>query len=259
MPLLLGHRFTGVDVTEQRALHGITADDLRSRLTGQTIIEIARRGKYLLVRISSGETLILHLKMSGVLSIRPSGEPPSKHTSAVFQLNGGVDLHFVDQRKFGSIRLVTDEASVTGKMGPEPLSAEFTTAALRNIVSWHRTPIKALLLDQSAIAGIGNMWADEALFAASVHPLKPANTLTGSEIDRLHGAIIAVLERGIRKNGASISTYRLPDGRTGDAQSEFRVAHRRGQECVACRTPLSRIKVRGRGTYYCPRCQPEES
>ncbi|MBM3132656.1 MAG: bifunctional DNA-formamidopyrimidine glycosylase/DNA-(apurinic or apyrimidinic site) lyase [Chloroflexi bacterium] len=255
VPRIVGRRVTGVELFWPRAVHVPSSEDLRAGLIGKRIESIARRGKYLLFRLSSGQTLILHLKMSGVLLLKPSGEARENHTTAVFRLDGGADLHFIDQRKFGSIWLVADEDEVIGKLGPEPLGNGFSTDRLRDLAAGRHVPIKVLLCDQNAVAGIGNMWADEALFAARIHPMRSAGGLTAVEIDRLHAAIREVLERGISQKGASVNTYRIPNGESGTAHSEFQVAHRRGEKCPACGTALGYIKVRGRGTHFCPKCQ----
>lgn len=226
-------------------------------LIGRTVEAVDRRGKYLLFRLAGGGVLILHLKMTGVLLLRADAEPPSGHTRAIFRFDGGAALHFMDQRKFGRIWLVEEERSVLGKLGPEPLAPAFDESNLRAILRGRRLPIKALLCDQAAIAGIGNMWADEILFEAGIHPRRSAAALTDTEVKALYRAIRAVLARGIEQMGATVSTYRRPDGEPGGAQDGFRVAHRRGESCPRCGASLGYIKIRGRGTYFCPRCQKE--
>jgi formamidopyrimidine-DNA glycosylase len=177
------------------------------------------------------------------------------YVRAVFDLDNGEKLYFRDPRKFGMIWLVEDEEQVVGKLGPEPLDAGFTAKELRSILSNHTAPIKAVLCDQTVIAGIGNMYADEALFEASIHPLREANTLSKDEIKRLHHAIGEVLKKAIEGGGASISDYRRPDGKSGEAQFVFKVAHQSGKKCDRCGTPIERIPIRKRGTYFCPKCQ----
>ena len=257
-PQVVGRCVIGVSLFWRDAVREPSPAEIRQRLIGQRIESIRRRGKYLLLQLSDGETLILHLKMSGVLLIKPTSQKLENHTTAIFHLDGGGDLHFIDQRKFGSMWLVKDENTVVGKLGPEPLDASFTLAILRKISSQHRIPIKVLLCDQHAIAGIGNMYADEALFAARIQPLKKANALSDDEIERLHAAIIEVLERGIKSKGASTDTYRRPDGKTGSAHTEFNVAHRNGEACPDCGSPIQRVSLRGRGVYFCPNCQRDE-
>ncbi len=256
-PLLAERRFAGVDVFWSKAVRHPSPEEFSRCLVGQRIEGIRRRGKYFLFDLASGEIFILHLKMTGVLLLEPSLKGPRKHTAAIFQLDDESDLHFIDQRKFGSLWLVKDENEIIGKLGPEPFDKAFSPGLLRDIINRRSIPIKALLCDQHAIAGVGNMYADESLFAARIHPMKRANDLTIDEINGLHQAVIQVLERGILHNGASISTYCLPDGAQGMAQTQFKVAHRRNEMCLVCGTPITRISIRGRGTYFCPGCQPE--
>jgi len=258
-PQIIGRRFVEVNLFWQRALHQPSREEFRQRLIGQKIEGIRRRGKYLILQLSSNESLILHLKMSGVLLLKPSSSfEAQNHTTAIFRLNDGIDLHFLDRRRFGSIWLVKDVNEVIGKLGPEPLDASFTPTILRQISSKHRVPVKVLLCDQNAIAGIGNMYADEALFTSRIHPLKKANTLSEKETERLYYAIREVLQNGIKGKGASTDTYRRPGGEMGKAHFEFNVAHRGGEPCPNCGSPIQRIVLRGRGTYFCPNCQRDE-
>jgi formamidopyrimidine-DNA glycosylase len=196
--------------------------------------------------------------MTGSLLLRrpdeDSGEPP-RYVTAVFRLDDGSELRFIDRRKLGTASLVPDERELERKLGPEPLDRSFTSAELARRLSRRRAPIKAVLCDQNFVAGIGNMYADEALFSAGIHPLRPADSLSHQETKRLHRAIRDVLRTGIANAGATFSDYRRPGGEKGRQQDAFRVAHRGGQTCYACATPIERIPVRNRGTYFCPRCQ----
>jgi formamidopyrimidine-DNA glycosylase len=224
------------------------------------IKEIGRRGKYLIFRLSSGEALIIHLRMTGSLLLKRKGEPLTKNSSyirAVFGLDNGMELLFNDRRKLGTISLVKDENEEIGKLGPEPLDPDFTAKALAERLSRHKAPIKAVLCDQEVIAGIGNMYADEALFFAHIHPLRAANSLSDGEIKKLHKAIQDVLTKAIGNGGASISDYRRPTGEKGSQQYDFYAAHRGGETCKVCATPIERIVVRNRGTYFCPKCQKD--
>ena len=254
-PRITGLHFVGVDLLWEKAVHVPSPVEFCKHLAGQHIKECGRRGKYLLLRLSGESTLVVHLKMSGVLVLKPSHATYHKHTTAVFRLDDTAHLHFVDQRKFGTLWLVKDENEVIGKLGPEPLDALFTKAFLRRLSSQRRVPIKVLLCDQHAIAGIGNMYADEALFAARIHPQRSASALSDDEVARLHQSIVEVLEKGIKNKGASTDTYRRPGGETGGAHTEFNVAHRKAQTCPRCGAPIQRIALRGRGTYFCPECQ----
>ncbi len=255
LPQVVGRHFAQVNLLWKAALRRPSVAEFLQRLPGRGIEGLSRRGKYLLFHLSGGSSLILHFKMSGLLRL---GSPGSDAVTAIFYLDDGQKLFFCDRRKFGSIWLVKDVNLVLGKLGPEPLSPSFTSELLRVTVSRRRVPIKVLLCDQSVIAGIGNMYADEALFAAGVHPMRRGDTLLEGEIQRLHQAIKEVLERGIKNKGASTDTYRRPGGERGIAHHGFKVAHRVGQPCPQCGTPIERIFLRGRGAYFCPLCQPTE-
>lgn len=256
IPRLQGLTVTSVDLLRAQAVRGIDPDKWVTQLTGRQVVTIRRRGKYLLFDLSGGLILGIHLKMTGVLQIREATDPPTRYTTAIFGFSGRRRLHFDDQRKFGSLWLADDERDITGKLGPEPLEHQFKSELLGEIMGRHRIPVKAALCDQHCMAGLGNMYADEALYAAGVHPLTDASSLSHKRVAELHQAIITVLERGIRHNGASINTYCLPDGTRGMAQTQFRVAHREGEPCPVCGSPIERIKIRGRGACFCPRCQP---
>ena len=251
---ITGLCFTGVTLHWPRMLQNLTPEALNRRLISQCIEGIKRRGKYLVFQLSNGEALILHLRMSGSLRLDDdcSSDP---YVRAVFDFDNGAKLYFRDPRKFGMIWLVEDEEQVVGKLGPEPLDQDFTSATLKSILKNHTAPIKAVLCDQTVIAGIGNMYADEALFAASIHPARKANRLSRDETKRLHHAIGEVLKKAINSGGASISDYRRPDGKSGEAQFVFKVAHQLGKKCDRCSTPIERIPIRKRGSYFCPKCQ----
>jgi formamidopyrimidine-DNA glycosylase len=254
LPRVAGRRFIGVTLLWARLVRQPSPEEFCHRIAGQTIRDMGRRGKYLLFYLDR-ETLIIHLKMTGVLLLQPSPAELEPHTRAVFHLDNGMELHFRDQRKFGAIWLVEDTTEVICRLGPEPLTHSFTPEALSDILSRHNIPIKALLCDQNLIAGIGNMYADEALFAAGIHPMTPAKELSGKEVEQLHKAIRQVLTTAIGHGGASINTYQHPNGERGTAHLSFQVAHRGGKPCPVCGTAIERIPIRGRGTYFCPRCQ----
>ncbi|MBL7119986.1 MAG: bifunctional DNA-formamidopyrimidine glycosylase/DNA-(apurinic or apyrimidinic site) lyase [Dehalococcoidia bacterium] len=255
LPQVVGCRFTGVDLLWPELVRQPSPEEFYHRLAGQSIEDIRRRGKYLLFHLSEKERLILHLKMTGVLLLQPSPAVIEPHTRAILHLNNDADIHFQDRRKLGAMWLVEDEMTVVGKLGPEPLDDDFTADVLEQILHRHNIPIKALLFDQNIIAGIGNMYADEALFAAGINPLMRAEHLSEGETERLHQAIRQVLMAAIGHGGASVDTYQQPNGEPGVAQFFFQVAHRRGGRCYTCHAAIERITVRGRGTYFCPRCQ----
>jgi len=254
-PQVVGRRLIGVTLHWPRVVRQPSPEEFCHRLAGQTIEDIARRGKYLIFHLGSGHRLVVHLKMTGVLLVTPASAEVDAHTRAVLHLDNGTDIRFCDQRKFGVLWLVTDEVAVVGNLGPEPLNDDFTPDVLAAVLKGRSIPVKALLLEQSAIAGIGNMYADEALFAARVSPLKPAADLSRSETRRLHRAIREVLSAAIGRGGASVDTYMQPNGVPGLAHFFFQVAHRRGERCYVCGTPIERVLIRARGTYFCPRCQ----
>ncbi len=258
-PYIIGRDITGITLLWEGIVRQPTAGEFRSHLTGQRITDIARRGKYLLISLSSGNMLIIHLRMSGSLLIGQNSTEPPKYTRAIIHLDKGTVIFFRDPRKFGVMRLVQDKDSVVGKLGPEPLEAGFTPRVLAQLLAKRTAPIKALLCDQNLLAGVGNMYADEALFVSRIHPLRAGGSLSIEEIERLHQAIRQVLHSGIAHQGASIVNYLRPDGTKGTAHDEFNVAHGQGKNCPKCDTPIKRITVRGRGTYFCPNCQDGKS
>ncbi|MBU2008619.1 MAG: DNA-formamidopyrimidine glycosylase [Chloroflexi bacterium] len=251
-PRLAGQRITAVEVLRAGAVKAPHAEDFCRGLAGNRILRVERRGKYLLFPLEDGRYLIVHLRMTGVL-IWDGGDVP--YVSVRFYLEGGHRLVFQDRRRLGALWLVADTNTVVGGLGPEPLGPEFTLEAFRERLRKRSAPVKALLLDQHFLAGLGNMYADEALFQARVHPLKKAQALSQAGTAGLHRAIKEVLSRGIALKGASVDTYRLPDGGKGGAHLVFQVAHRRGLPCPVCSTLIQRISLRGRGAYFCPSCQ----
>ncbi len=255
-PHILGRKFSGVTLLWDGIVKAPSIEEFRSRLTGQTITGLSRHGKYLMLALDNDDLLVIHMKMSGSLLLSRDSKELPKYTRAVFHLDGGTHIFFRDPRKFGRVWLVRDQTTVTSKLGPEPLEPEFTPQVLAGRFKNRKAPIKALLHDQSVIAGIGNMYADEALFAAKISPLRSGGSLTPEEVKRLHHAIQHTLHTAIDNKGASIVNYYRPGGETGTAHFEFKVAHRRGKNCPNCGGPIQRITVRNRGTYFCPKCQP---
>ena len=255
IPHIVGRRITGIEIFWDRMVVRPSVAEFCSRLIGQAISGVGRRGKYLLFYLSSDEILVVHLRMTGSLLLEEATSD-NKFTRAIIHLDG-VSIDFRDPRKFGVMWLTDSLSELDGRLGPEPLSNEFTYKVLAEKLSNRSAPVKALLLDQSLIAGIGNMYADEALFTAGIHPLRPGGSLSGDEIKRLHGAIRRVLLAAISNKGASVRNYFRPGGEIGIAHYEFNVAHRRGESCPKCGTAIKRIPVRNRGSYFCPKCQPE--
>ncbi len=252
---LVGRRFTGLRVGWENLVARPTVEEFERGLVGQRILGVKRRGKYLVFALSGGESLIVHLRMTGRLLIKNSGDQPDKHDYLIFELDDGRELRFNNVRKLGRVYLVDDEDEVMGRLGPEPLDDDFTSADFPALLSGRRGMIKPLLLNQRFMAGIGNIYADEALFAARIHPERKADTLTASEIERLYHAIRRVLAQGIRNRGTTFSDYLDAEGREGRNQEYLRVFRRTGQPCPRCGTPIERTVVGGRGTYFCPKCQ----
>ncbi len=253
LPHVVGREIKSISLPWEGIVRRPPVEEFLSRVIGQRITGLTRRGKYLLFSLSSGEILVMHLKMTGSLLLNPADD---RFIRAVIHLGDGTGLHFRDPRKFGAMWLTDDESTVAGKLGPDPLGDGFTAEVLAQLLHDRVAPVKPVLIDQSVIAGIGNMYADEALFDAKIHPLRPAGSLSGDEIKRLHRAIRRVLQAAIGKKGASVRNYLRPGGEIGTAHFEFRVAHGVGKECPIHHVPIERIVVRGRGTYFCPKCQP---
>lgn len=256
LPHITGRRITDVTLLWEGVVGFPSVQEFRFRLIGQEIKGGRRRGKYLIIDLLNDEALIVHLRMTGALLLEPVPAELQRFTRTIIHLDNGKKLYFRDVRKFGRMWLVKDISHVVGKLGPEPLEAGFTARLLAEILKNRSAPIKALLIDQPLIAGIGNMYADEALFAAKIHPLRTGDSLSQDEIKRLHRAIQKVLRSAINDKGASVENYFRPGGEVGTAHSQFKVAHRRGELCPVCGTPIQRIVVRQRGTYFCPKCQP---
>lgn len=255
---LVGRTFTEVRCYWPRQIVTPTPAELQARLHGQRVEAITRRAKYLLFHLSGGDYLIIHLKMTGHLSVVAATTPADKHTHTVFGLANGQELRFRDMRKFGRVYLVSDLAEILDGLGPEPLAEDFTVDTLHHRLNGRSRSLKPLLLDQSFVAGIGNIYADEALFAARLHPERKADSLTDQEVAALHRAIQQVLQLGIDREGASIQNYVKPDGQRGDMQNAVTVFRRTGYPCYTCQTPIERIVMGGRSTHFCPTCQPEK-
>ncbi|MFC2006912.1 bifunctional DNA-formamidopyrimidine glycosylase/DNA-(apurinic or apyrimidinic site) lyase [Chloroflexota bacterium] len=254
-PHIVGRRVTDVALFWTGIVRQLASDTFCSRLIGQRITRVTRRGKYLVLDLSGGEFLVFHLKMTGSLLLAGSTADLPKYIRAIICLDDGTSLFFRDPRKFGVMRLVRDIDIIVGELGPEPLETNFTSQLLASRLKQRTAPLKALLIDQNLIAGIGNMYADEALFASRIHPLRTVGSLSRDDIKRLHTAIRKVLRLGISNKGASTDTYIRPDGTLGTAHFQFKVAHRGGEACPNCGTSIERITVRNRGTYFCPKCQ----
>jgi formamidopyrimidine-DNA glycosylase len=251
-PPLLGRRFSEAQVLWSRSLAVPDLDTFQRRLPGQAIRVIERRGKYLIFRLTD-DSLLVHLRMSGDLWVEPGDAPLAPHHRVVLFFEDGLRLAFNDARKFGRMWLVNDPQEVVGGLGPEPLGQDFTAQWLAAALSARRRQLKPLLLDQTFIAGLGNIYSDEALYLAKLHPLALSDQVDSNGVQRLHAAIRSVLEDGLRHNGASLDwVYR-----GGDFQNYFRAYGRTGEPCSRCGAPIQRIVIGQRGTHYCPVCQGE--
>ena len=252
-PAVLGKVISGVEVFWERTIAKPGAQEFKTRIVDQQIQLIQRRGKYLHFELSR-DHLIAHLRMSGDIYVEPGGSEIAPHHRVLVNFRDGWRMAFNDTRKFGRLWLVDDPEEVFAKLGPEPLSSEFSAGDLYQRLVARKRQLKPLLMDQSFIAGIGNIYADEALHKAHLHPLKRSDLITIDESNLLWESIRQVLEEGIRRNGASIDwVYR-----GGDFQNYFRVYQRTGEACIECGTPIERIVVGQRATHFCPLCQPLE-
>jgi formamidopyrimidine-DNA glycosylase len=253
-PRLEGRTLTRVEILDPRLTRPYDLFEVTEELEGDCVEAVERRGKYLVVRLESGLALLVHLRMTGSF-----GFAPTTHERAVLELDDGSRLAYRDVRRFGTW-LVLERADIepylATKNGVEPLGPLFTVAWFASRLAARRAPLKAVLLDQRVVAGLGNIYADEGLWRARVNPLRPANDLSPDEVARVHRAIRAALRAGIQRQGSTLRDYSAPDGTEGSMQDEFRIYGRDGQPCLRCRATISKTRVGGRGTWFCPRCQP---
>ena len=246
----------------ERLLQGVPQRALRKRLLGRRVTGIDRRGKYLLIQLDApdgdgdGPTWVVHLRMTGSLRHRSADAPPDTFLRAVVSLDDGSELRYIDIRKFGTFAVVDDPEEAVGKLGPEPLDPAFDADALWRALRGRRAPTKSLLLDQRIVAGVGNIYADEALFLARLHPQVPAGSLRPPERVALCTALRRVLEEGIAHRGASFRDYTDADGAEGGQQHFVRVFRRTDDPCDDCGAPIRRSVVGGRASHWCPTCQP---
>jgi formamidopyrimidine-DNA glycosylase len=265
-PQLAGRRIESVQLTRDPAVRGRivrypNATTFGRRLRGRTIRSVERRGKYLVMPLDhDGERLVVHLGMTGHLRVWEPEEAPVKHTHFRALLDSGLELRYDDPRQFGRLLLGTQEDLVAGrafpaKLGPEPIYGDLTEAEFEKIVKSRRRPIKSALLDQSFLAGVGNIYADEACFRAGIRPSRWTHRLTGRERRALYSAIQEVLENSIAARGSSIINYVDAFGLRGTNQEKLLVYGRSGEPCVKCGTPLQGTRLAGRGTVYCRKCQ----
>ena len=256
-PQLEGRTLTGVEILDPRWTRPSEPGPVARRLLGARVRRVGRRGKYLVWELSGEQYLLMHLRMTGTLLFDPVVEPA--HTRVRFELDGDGRLAYVDPRRFGTGHLLLGaaerDAYFDARLGIEPLTPEFTAEHLRTLARGRTAPVKAFVLDQRRIAGVGNIYADEALYRAGIHPLRAAGRLTLAEWERVREGIEQALAAGIDARGASIDDFRHLDGARGSFQDRFMVHRRAGQPCPHCGQAVRKIVVGGRGTYLCESCQ----
>jgi formamidopyrimidine-DNA glycosylase len=253
-PRLAGRTLARVEILDPRLTRPIDLFEVAEELEGDRIVAVERRGKYLVLRLESGLAVLVHLRMTGGFHWEPT-----THERAVVELDDGTRLVYRDVRRFGTWLVLEDtavEPYLAAKNGPEPLGPRFTAEWLGAQLGRRRAPLKAVLLDQRVVAGLGNIYADEALWRARLNPLRAAASLSDDEVRRVHRAVRDALRAGIARQGSTLRDYARPDGSTGSMQDEFRVYGRDGLPCPRCRTPIAKARVGGRGSWFCPRCQP---
>jgi formamidopyrimidine-DNA glycosylase len=256
-PHVEGRTLEHVEVLDARWCRPIAPEELASAVQGREVERLARRGKYLVWELSDDVFLLMHLRMTGTLLLDP--EPAPRHMRVRLDL-GDHTLVFDDPRRFGTGELALGpralDAFFDARLGVEPLERDFTGEHLYALAQTSRAPIKAFLLDQKRVAGVGNIYADEALFRARVHPLRPANRLTRAQCAAIRDAVVASLMAGLEAKGATIDDFRDPYGVSGSFQDQFLVHLREHEPCPICGNPVRKLRVAGRGTYVCERCQP---
>jgi formamidopyrimidine-DNA glycosylase len=257
-PHLEGLTIEEIEIIDPRWTRPEPPEAVEEELRGRTVEGVRRSGKYLIWDLSGGPHLLVHLRMTGALLFDPFAEPP--HTRVRFELSQGHRMVYVDPRRFGTGHLVSDRAELSAylgeRLGLEPMTPGFTGKHLRALARGRRAPVKSFILDQRRIAGVGNIYADEALFRAKVHPLRPAGALSAVQYEALREAIDYALTSGIEAKGATIDDFRHVDGAYGSFQDRFMVHRREGLPCPVCGTKIRKLYVGGRGTYVCEHCQP---
>jgi formamidopyrimidine-DNA glycosylase len=256
-PHVEGRTIERLEVLDARWCDPAPPEELAAAVDGRRIERLSRRGKYLDWELEDEVHVVMHLRMTGNILIASEDRP---HLRVRLTLDSGERALFVDPRRFGTgLVLLGDEARddyFEARLGVEPLSPDFTAEALRAQAARRKQPVKAFLLSQERIAGVGNIYADEALFRARIHPLRPVGTLKRAQIADLRDAVVKVLEDGIEAKGATIDDFRHPDGASGSFQDRFLIHLREGEPCVRCGRTVVKMRAAGRGTYVCESCQP---
>jgi formamidopyrimidine-DNA glycosylase len=259
---MAGRRLTEVSTTNQRtARHNSGPRELDERLTGRVVTGVGRKGKFLAAPLDDGQTLVAHLGMSGRFTVGDPGDEMPPHTHFKALLDDGTEVRFIDPRTFGFVAVFDDEEiehSGFSRLGPDAWAEPVSVHTLAGVLARRTAPIKALLLDQVVVAGLGNIYADEALHSAGINPLIPGRELTVSDLERLRRAVAAILATAIENGGTSLDdlAYLLPDGRAGENLDRLAVYGRTDLPCPRCGTPVERVVVRARSTHFCPSCQP---
>jgi formamidopyrimidine-DNA glycosylase len=255
--LLKGRTFSDVAAVYAGSVKGMGFPQFRAKMKGLRVTGADRRAKYLILRLSSGQALVVHLKMTGVLLFQKKDDSLPKPARIIFYFKDGSRLVFADQRKFGSIKLADDPEALPEikKLGPEPLEKSFTPAVLKQRLAGRKGPVKTVLLDQTVLAGLGNIYVLEALHRAGILPQRSSSRISGDEIKKLHRSIVDVLREAVKARGSSVDTYRDGQGKSGWFQVKHRVYEREGRACKRCGHKIVKEMFRGRGTYWCPKCQ----
>lgn len=257
---LPGKTLKAIELLDDKTGRYLPSSDIR-KIIGHKVTKVGRRAKVLLVHFDNTQVLAFHLKMTGQIILESPAitHLPNKHTRAILKFKDRTIVFFQDLRKFGWLKVVPEKNLASGlfkeKLGPEPFDPIFSLAYFTKELGKAKKPVKLFLLDQSKLAGVGNIYANEALFLAKIHPQSPSNQLTAKEVERLYLQILAVLKKGIKLGGASDNSYLDAFGQKGSFQNHFLVYRRKGQPCLVCKSMIKRIALGGRGTFYCPRCQ----
>ena len=250
---LVGSQLGAPEITWARTVHEPSVGEFIEGVAGRRVVDLKRRGKYLVAPLDDEQHLVLHLGMTGSLRIHDADREPPPMVRHTFPLDGGREMRFIDPRKFGHLWLLADPADAMPKMGPEPLEPSFTEEVLADVLAKRKAPVKALLLEQSIVSGLGNLYADESLFVSGIHPERAANTLSPDELSRLRLGIVDALTRSTVAY-ATARDAEWPDPPT--ALAPWTIPRAPGLPCPQCDTEVQLLKVRNRSTWYCPGCQP---
>jgi formamidopyrimidine-DNA glycosylase len=255
-PAIEGRRIDGMEILDPRWCEPAPPDEVAQAVVGRRIERLDRRGKWLIWELADEVHLVMHLRMTGNLLLVPAGDTDRRFLRVRIDLDDGRHVLFADARRFGTGIVLLGHDAVhdyfAGRVGIEPLGPDFTADALREMAAGRKSPVKAFLLSQERVAGVGNIYADEALWRAKIHPLRPVGTLKPKQVDLLHESVIEVLKLGIDSKGATIDDYRDASGAEGSFQDKFEVYGREGEPCSRCGHTIRKIRAAGRGTYFCP-------